>query len=131
MRTPGSRRKTSWIATFFCSIALLQSAQAQDHVAPLSTVRQDLERATSQRATNIAEIERLLARPEAQQELAKAKLGSGQVQKAIAVMNDEELSRLAARARSADQDVQGGFIKTILAIIGAITVIVIVLAVLA
>jgi hypothetical protein len=112
-------------------IASAATAQAQDHVLSLPTVRQDLAGAATQRASDIAEIQSLLARPEGQRELAKARLSAGQVQKAISVMSDDELARLAAQARTADQDVQGGLIKTILAIIGAITVIVILVAVFA
>ncbi len=126
------RVKTQVLAAVLAIMgASVSRAQPQDHVLPLPAVRQELSHAASQRATDLADIQRLLARPEAQQELAKARITPGQAQKAISVMSDQELARLAARARSADQDVQGGFIVGLLAIIGAITVIVIVLAVLA
>ena len=131
MRIAGSRRVLSWIAALVSLSGLIPAADAQEHLVPLSEVRHDLESAAAQRASNISDIERLLARPEAQQELAKAKLNSSQVEKAISLMNDDELARLASRARSADQDVHGGFIKTILAIIGAIVVIIVVVAVVA
>jgi uncharacterized protein (DUF3084 family) len=125
--------KLSFPRSALLSLAILfsTSAPAQEHIAPLSAVRQDLQRTASQRATNLADIERLLARPEARQELAKARLNPEQAQKAISLLNDEELARLAARARTAEQDVQGGLLIGLLAIIGAITVILIVAALVA
>jgi uncharacterized protein (DUF3084 family) len=125
--------KLSFPRSALLSLAILfsTSAPAQEHIAPLSAVRQDLQRTASQRATNLADVERLLARPEARQELAKARLNPEQAQKAISLLNDEELARLAARARTAEQDVQGGLLIGLLAIIGAITVILIVAALVA
>jgi uncharacterized protein (DUF3084 family) len=125
--------KLSFPRSALLSLAILFSttAPAQDHIAPLSAVRQDLQRTASQRATNLADVERLLARSEARQELAKARLNPEQAQKAISLLNDEELARLAARARTAEQDVKGGLLIGLLAIIGAITVILIVAALVA
>ena len=125
--------KLSFARSAVLSLAILGTsvAPAQEHITPLSTVRQDLRRATTERATNLADIERLLARPEARQELAKARVSPETAQKAISLLNDEELARLAARARTAEQDVQGGLLIGLLAIIGAITVIIIVAALVA
>jgi len=44
-------------------------------------------------------------------------------------LNDEELSRLADRARAVEQDVQGGLIVGLLALIGLIVVILVVVIV--
>lgn len=125
--------KLTFARSALLSFAILysSSAPAQDHIAPLSTVRQDLRRTASQRATDLADIERVLARPESRQELAKARVNPDNAMKAISLLNDEELSRLALRARTAEQDVEGGLIIGLLALIGAITVIIIVVAVFA
>lgn len=125
--------KLTFARSALLSLAILytSSAPAQEHIAPLPTVRQDLRKAASQRATDLADIERVLALPQAKQELAKARVNPDSAMKAISLLNDEELSRLALRARTAEQDVEGGFLIGLLALIGAITVIVIVVAVFA
>jgi hypothetical protein len=115
------------VATLYTSSAAL----AQEHITPLAAVREDLRRTASQRTSNLGDIERVLALPEAQRQLAKARVSSDQALKAVSLLNDEEVARLAARARSAEEDVQGGFIIGLLALIGAITVIIIVVAVFA
>ena len=48
--------------------------------------------------------------------------------RAIAQLSDDELARLATKARSAEQDVQGGLIVGLLALIGLIVVIIIVVS---
>jgi len=127
----GWRGVTLWITALILMSGLLPCGRAQDHLVPLAQVQQDLRSGAAQRAQDIHDIETLLARPEAQQQLTRVHLSSGQVKKAISLMSDAELARLAARARTAGTDVQGGIIKTILAIIGAIVVIIIVVAILA
>jgi hypothetical protein len=46
-------------------------------------------------------------------------------------LSDDELARLADRARASEKDVQGGLIVGILALIGLIVVIIIVVAIVA
>ena len=50
---------------------------------------------------------------------------------AVATLNDEELARLADRARASEKDVEAGIIVGILALIGLIVVIIIVVSVVA
>ncbi len=102
---------------------------AETHVVPLDQVRQDLNSSRATRAQNLADIERVLSLPAAQDALAKAHLTTARATTAIAELNDAELSRLADRARDAEQDVQGGLIVGILALIGLVVVILVVLSV--
>ena len=102
---------------------------AQEHVLPLSELHRQLQSSAGQRARNLADLQRVLSLPPAQDALKKANANPGQIQKAIAQLNDEEVARLADRARAAEKDVEGGFIVGILALIGLVVVILVVLAV--
>ncbi len=104
-------------------------ACAQDHVVPLAEVQRALRSEAEARARNQADIERVLSLPAAQNALQKAGVNQDQVRKAVSTLNDEELARLADRARTAEQDVQGGLIVGLLALIGLIVVILIVVTV--
>ncbi|PYT18746.1 MAG: hypothetical protein DMG59_03035 [Acidobacteria bacterium] len=102
---------------------------AQEHVLPLPDLQRDLRSAAQTRAQNLSDIDRVLSLPAAQQALQKANINQDQVRKAVSTLNDEELSRFADRSRAAEQDVQGGFIVGLLALIGLIVVILVVVAV--
>jgi hypothetical protein len=107
-------------------------ADSGDHVVPLTELHQQAAAAASQRAKNLADINRVLSLPEAQQEIARTNLKADQVTTAISQLNDEELARLANRARSAEADVRGGFgIFSIFTLIGIIVVVVVLVAVFA
>ena len=106
-----------------------QAAAADHHVVSLAELQQQISSSSATRAKNLGDIERVLSLPAAQEALAKAHLNTMRVKAAIAELNDHELSRLADQARAAEQDVQGGIIVGILALIGLVVVILIVLAV--
>jgi phosphopentomutase len=106
-----------------------RAAAAESHVVSLSELQQDLTASRQIRAENLQDIERVLSLPEAQDGLAKFHLSTERVTAAVAELDDTELAHLADRARAAEQDVQGGFLVGILALIGLIVVIVIVLTV--
>ncbi|MEX2302503.1 MAG: hypothetical protein WD733_16290 [Bryobacterales bacterium] len=102
---------------------------AETHVIDLSELQHDLKSSQQARVNNLADIERVLSLPATQDALAKAHLTAERATTAIAELDDTELSRLADRAREAEQDVEGGFIVGLLALIGLVVVILIVLAV--
>lgn len=106
-------------------------ASAQDHVVPLAEVEGALRSKAEARVQSIADIDRVMSLPVATKELQRVNVTQSQVHAAISSLNDAELARLALRARASEQEVQGGFIVGILALIGLIVVIVIVLAVVA
>jgi len=101
---------------------------AQDHIVPLAELRGELASAATVRAANLSDIERALALPAARDALEKVHVNPDQVRDAVSKLSDEELSRLADRARGAQQDVQGGLIVGLLALIGLVVVIIIVVA---
>jgi hypothetical protein len=115
------------VITYTTSFQPLRAAET--HVVPLDQLRQDLNASQETRAQNLADIERVLSLPAAQDALAKAHLTTARATTAIAELNDAELARLADRARNAEQDVQGGLIVGLLALIGLVVVILIVVSV--
>ena len=101
---------------------------AQDHIVPLTELHGELASAATARAASLSDIERALSLPAARDALEKAHVNPDQVRDAVSKLSDEELSRLADRARGAQQDVQGGLIVGLLALIGLVVVIIIVVA---
>jgi len=106
-----------------------QPAVAETHVVGLSELHQDLNQSHEARAKDLADIERVLSLHAAQNALSSAHLDMPRVESAIASLNDAELSRLAVRARAVEQDVQGGVIVGLLALIGLIVVVIVVISV--
>ncbi len=110
------------------AVAAPRLVNADDHVMPLSELHREARAASQERAKNVADIERVLSYPAASEALQKAEVNPGQMRKAVATLDDTELSRLADRARASEKDVQGGLIVGILALIGLIVVIIIVVS---
>jgi hypothetical protein len=106
-----------------------QPAAAQQPLVPLSELQRDVRSAADARTADLADIGRVLSLPAAQKALRSAKVSPEQVSRAIGTLDDNELSRLADRARAAEKDVEGGLIVGLLALIGLIVVIIIVVSV--
>ena len=104
-------------------------AAAASHVVDLSELQQAVNHSHGQRSQHLADIGRVLQLPAARDALAKAHLEMPRVEAAIASLNDAELSRLAERARAVEQEVQGGIIVGLLALIGLVVVVIVVLSV--
>ena len=120
------------LLTVFTVLAMFLNPRvvnAQDHVVPLSELRREPGTATRARAKNLSDLDRVLSLPAARGALQKVNVTQDQARKAVSVLSDEELSRLADRARSAEHDVQGGLIVGLLALIGLIVVVLIVVSV--
>lgn len=125
MRT-SLQRICSVVTAMLFLVVTTQAAVADDHVVSLNELQNQLRTSAGQRATNTADIERVLSLPAAAKELSKYNINSGQIHQAVATLSDTELARLADRARTAEKDVEGGLIVGILALIGLIVVIIIV-----
>jgi hypothetical protein len=104
-------------------------ARAQEHIVSLRELQARLGNKAKDRASNIADIQRVLSYPSASAALKKSNVNPDQMRAAVATLDDEELARLADRARASEKDVEAGFIVGILALIGLIVVIIVVLAV--
>lgn len=110
------------------TLTIPTSAAAQEHLVPLSELHTRIQASAKARAADLADIDRVLSRPEAQEAMQKAKINATAARQAVATLDDQELSKLAAQARQVDQDVQGGRGAGLLALIGLIVVIIIVIA---
>jgi len=119
------------VLTVFSYVAMPRpAAAAETHVVSLSELQQDLRAAQQVRTTDLNDIQRVFSLPAARDALTKSHLNSERVMTAIADLDGEELSRLADQARAVEQDVEGGLIVGLLALIGLVVVVVYVLSVL-
>ena len=126
----GELAKLMALTTTWAMFIAPTTASAQDHVVPLAEVERAVHSKAEARTKSIEDIDRVLSLPAATKELQRVKVTQSQVHAAVSSLSDEELARLAERARDAEQEVQGGLIVGILDIIGAIVVIVIILGIL-
>jgi hypothetical protein len=114
----------------FSSTSIPQAAMAAEpHVVPLAELQQSAHASQTARAQNLKDLDRVLSLPQSQEALGKAKMNPNHVKIAIASLSDQELDRLAQKARTAEQEVEGGIIVGLLALIGLVVVIIIVLAI--
>jgi hypothetical protein len=125
-----ARRSCAVVAatTFF---VVSMQASAQQHVVPLAELQSKVQAISKDRAQNIADIERVLSYPAAVQALEKSGVKQEQVRTAVATLSNDELARFAEKARASENDVQGGLLVGVLALIGLIVVILIIIAIVA
>lgn len=120
---------TTALAVFSYTSMPQTAMAAESHVVPLAELQQQSQASQTARAQNLKDLTRVLSLPEAQEALGKAKVNPDHVRIAIASLSDQELDKLAQKARTAEQEVEGGIIFGLLALIGLVVVILIVLAV--
>ena len=85
-----------------------QGIIAQDHVVSSADVKRDLQSSSAQRQEQLAKVENLLGREDAQKAMADAHIDYKQVQSAVRSLSDEDLARVAARADHAQKDFAAG-----------------------
>jgi hypothetical protein len=128
-----SQTKSKWAIVTALSVTWMfldpGVAVAQEHVLPLAELQQQMRSAGETRMAHVADIDRVFSLPAASDALKKANITPAQVHLAVSQLSDQELSKLAMKARSVEQDVEGGIIVGILALIGLVVVILIVVAV--
>ena len=102
--------------------------QAGQHVVTPEELSQQAARPTESRQANEDAIRHLLASDEGQKALKSANVDYKRIDKAIGQLSDEEVGKLAERARQAESDFAAGLIsaKTLAYIILAIVVIVVI-----
>jgi hypothetical protein len=87
----------------------LASGLAQDsHVVPLSELHASVVVAGQQRQENLSRLERFFTGAPAENALQGARLNGKEIRNAIAMLNDQELARLSARAQKANSDFAAG-----------------------
>jgi len=108
MRKSQARFAISIVSVFLLLTMLAASLPAQGHVVKPGDLQKALVGASQQRLDNIAKIQGLLAGENAQRALAAAGIEPGRIRQAVAMLDDDELARLAARASELQADFAAG-----------------------
>jgi len=103
-------------------------------VVPLTELHQAAVASTEARGANLARVEHFFSSDVAQASLRAAKIDGDQVMKALPLLSDEELARLAARTDRLQTDFAAGALSTlhltyiVIALAAAVFVLIIVAA---
>jgi len=110
-------------------MAFPKGVLAQDHVVSSSDIKKDLQAQSAQRQEQLAKVEGLLGRADAQKAMADAHIDYKQVQSAVRSLSDEDLARVAAKADQAQKDFAAGQFsdRDLILIILAIAIIVLII----
>ena len=116
-------------------IPVVSAAAAESHVVPLTELHQAaVVASTEARGANLARVEHFFSSDVAQASLRAAKIDGDQVMKALPLLSDEELARLAARTDRLQTDFAAGALSTlhltyiVIALAAAVFVLIIVAA---
>lgn len=94
------------VSILLATVPAVTTYAAESHVVPLSELNQRAVAAAEQRKRNLAELDRFFSSGSAA--LKAAGIDGTQVRQAAAMLNDDELSRMAAQARKARTDFAAG-----------------------
>ena len=132
------RTSVSGLVVLFCilmaaSHAAAQQPPAESHAAPVGAIEQALQDHVAAVDADRAVVQRLLERPDVQALAAGIGLDVRRAQTAVATLDGDQLSDLAARARQAERELAGGQgsirISTTLIIIALLVVILLIVAI--
>jgi hypothetical protein len=113
-------------------MAFPQAAIAQDHVVSAIDIKKDLQAATAERRSQLAQVDGFLATSKAKKALADARIDYQQVRAAVQSLSDEDLAKVAAKADQAQKDFAAGNLSDrdlILIILGIAVLVLIIVAV--
>jgi hypothetical protein len=82
-------------------LPVMTTVAAESHVIPVDRLHRDAATASETRQMNLVKAEQFFGSEIAQKALGGSKINGEQVKKAIPLLSDEELSRLASRADAA------------------------------
>lgn len=102
------------LAAFLFSPLRVLSAEQVEHIVPAMELRLQLTGAEQQRQNDLGDVDRFLAREDAQQLLARAGVDPLLVRDAIPQLDSETLAELADQSRQVEQEVSGGFVGGII-----------------
>ena len=85
-----------------------QRLLADEHAVSATDLHQTLMESAKTRQTNLETVQKFFRSEVAQKTLAHQIVNASKVEKAIPLLNDEELSQLASRCRQVDSDISGG-----------------------
>ena len=128
------RMFASCVLVVFALVSLVPPAHAQStHAAPLSALEAAVHGHVAAADADREAVSRLLARPEVQQMAGEAGIDMRRAEQAVAALEGEELSAIAAQARQVEQTLAGGqsrvTISTTLIIIALLVLILVIVAV--
>ena len=102
------RQSLSLLLLFTLGVVPVLPQTAADHIVSVGDLHQSIRAAALARQSNLAKLEKFLSTEPARKVLMAVKLDSAQVTQAIAVLSDEELSRLATQSERIQSDVVAG-----------------------
>jgi hypothetical protein len=115
-------------------VAATTSLAAENHVVPTGELLKQIASAGQTRQTNLAKTHKFFSSEPAQRALRTARIDGDKVERAVALLSDEELARLASRTDQAQADLVGGALTNqeityiIIALATAVLILVIVAA---
>lgn len=127
------RTSTSVLVVLLAIILAVPRVQAQSHTASQSAIDAALQQHVSTATADRADLLRVLGNPEIKAVADKAGLDLRRATTAVALLDGQELTQLAAQARQVDQALAGGqsriTISTTMIIIALLVIILIIVAV--
>lgn len=127
------RTSVSGLVVLLCILMAAPSAVAQSHAAPPAAIDQALQQHVTGVDADRAAIQRLLALPDVRELAAEAGLDLRRAQTAVATLDGEQLSELAAHARQVEAGLAGGQgsvrISTTLIIVALLVLILLIVAI--
>jgi hypothetical protein len=101
-------RSSSFLAITSLTLASVCAQEQNTHVIPLAELQASVIAAGQQRQENLSRLERFFSGASAEKALQSAHLNGSQVRSVVAMLDDQELARLAARADKANSDFAAG-----------------------
>jgi hypothetical protein len=101
-------RSSSFLAITSLTLASVFAQEQNTHVIPLAELHASAIAAGKQRQENLSQLERFFSGESAEKALQSAHLSGNQVRNVVAMLDDQELATLAARAKKANSDFAAG-----------------------
>jgi hypothetical protein len=92
----------------YCILTLVPRADAQTHAAPVSAIDAALQQHVDSTEADRALVQRVLEQPDVRALAAELGIDVRRAQSAVATLDGEALTRLAAQAQQVDQALAGG-----------------------
>ncbi len=129
------KRLAILLAIVFTSLAApAQRLFADDHAVSAADLHQVLVDSAKTRQTNVETVQKFFSSQIVKNALSKQIVTASKVEKAIPLLNDEELSRLASQCRQVESDISAGALSNqeityiLIALATAVIILVIVVA---
>ena len=84
------------------------SLMAEDHVLSSAGLHQALVKTSYTRQSNVEKVQKFLSSDTARKVLEKSKIESAKIEKAVPLLSDDELQRLASQTQAIEKDIAAG-----------------------